>query len=450
MGVLVIITAKSASGTLRGRIEDGMTVFRGVRYAECERFGAPRPVPAWDGEADAATDGPIAPQRPSRLEPVVGIPERPEQAEDCLTLTITTPGADHAARPVLVWFHGGAWVWGAGSWKWYGGHRLARDGDVVVVSANYRLGVLGYLRAPGISEGNLGLADQLAALRWVRDNIAAFGGDPDAVTVAGQSAGGHSVQCLLGMPAAEGLFRRAILQSPPGGLGLGKADVARRSAKRFIARLGADPRTAPVEAILDAQVAVARQAAGRLGLNTAPQFMPVAGAGPLPDEAGWATCLTRRAPGLDVIIGTTGREMGAFYALNPVFRRTRRTPVVGSTLANGAELAVGTAAFYRPARRLATRLSAAGARVWTYRFDYAAPASPFGASHCIELPFLLGTDADWASAPMLAGAHPRDIEILGRRVRASWLGFIRTGTPTTDTPWPQYIGHSPATHHWNA
>lgn len=170
-------TAKSTSGTLRGRIKDGMTVFRGVRYAECERFGAPGPVPVWDGEADAATDGPIAPQRPSRLEPVMGVPERPEQAEDCLTLTITTPGADHEARPVLVWFHGGAWVSGAGSWKWYGGHRLARDGDVVVVSANYRLGVLGYLRAPGISGGNLGLADQLAALRWVRDNIAAFGGD---------------------------------------------------------------------------------------------------------------------------------------------------------------------------------------------------------------------------------------------------------------------------------
>jgi para-nitrobenzyl esterase len=122
---------------------------------------------------------------------------------------------------------------------------------------------------------------------------------------------------------------------------------------------------------------------------------------------------------------------------------------MGSTLANGAELAAGTAAFYRPARRLATRLSAAGARVSTYRFDYAAPASPFGASHCIELPLLLGTDTGWASAPMLAGARPRDIDTLGRRLRTSWLGFIRTGTPTTDT-WPQYAAHSSATHHWNA
>ncbi|MFF5365165.1 carboxylesterase/lipase family protein [Streptomyces scabiei] len=445
----MLTRVKTGDGVLRGRAEDGVAVFRGVRYAACERFEPPRPWPAWSGERDAITDGPIAPQRPSRLEPVMGVPERHEQGEDCLSLTIATPSADDRARPVLVWFHGGAWVSGAGSWKCYGGHRLAREGDVVVVSVGYRLGVLGYLRAPGISPGNLGLADQLAALRWVRDNIAAFGGDPDAVTVAGQSAGAHTVQCLLGMPEAEGLFRRAVIQSPPGGLGLGSVRTAERAARRFLARLGADPRTASTADILAAQSEVARHAAGRLQLNTAPQFMPVAGVGPLPDEASWAACLARRAPAVEVIVGTTGREMSAFYALNPTLRRLRRIPVLGPAAADAVERTVGTAVFDRPARHLAAHLAKAGARVWAYQFDYSASGSPFGATHCIELPFLLGTDADWATAPMLAGTHPDDLDTLGRRLRTAWLGFIRTGAPAVDTCWPQFTAETRAIRHWH-
>jgi para-nitrobenzyl esterase len=240
----VEITALTTTGLLRGQEEAGVVVFRCVPYAACDRFCPPVPAPAWEGEWQATADGPIAPQWPSRLEPVMGVPEFHEQSENCLNLTITTPGADDASRgtrPVLVWFHGGAWVSGAGSWRCYGGHRLARDGNVVVVAVDYRLGILGYLRSPGVSEGNLGLADQLAALQWVHDNIAAFGGDPDTVTIAGQSAGAHAVQCLLGMPDARKLFRRAIIQSSPAGLGLGSARIARKAAARFLTYLGADP-----------------------------------------------------------------------------------------------------------------------------------------------------------------------------------------------------------------
>src|SRR6185369_14692539 len=130
-GTAMITTAITASGQLRGQEEHGVVVFRGVPYATCDRFGPPRPVPAWEGEREATADGPIAPQWPSRLEPVMGTPEHHEQSEDCLSLTITTSGVD-GVRPVLVWFHGGAWVSGAGNWKCYGGHRLAREGDVVV------------------------------------------------------------------------------------------------------------------------------------------------------------------------------------------------------------------------------------------------------------------------------------------------------------------------------
>jgi len=441
----VLTTAKTAGGVLRGLVEDGLVVFRGVRYATAERFGPPRPVQAWSGERDATADGPISPQRQARLEHVVGASERHPQSEDCLSLTITTPAADDRARPVLVWFHGGAWI--AGSLKGFSGHQLAREGDVVIVSVGYRLGALGYLRSPGITEGNLGMADQLAALRWVHENIAAFGGDPGTVTVAGQSAGAHSVRCLIGMPDAEGLFRRAILQSAPGGC-ISSHPAAERAGRRFLTRLGTDPHTASVDAILDAQALAARDAAGRTGLNSKPLFIPVTAAGPLPDERQWAAHLARRAAGLDVIVGSTQREMSAFYAMNPALNRLRRISSAGPATAEAVERAATAIAFGRPARRLATRLSEAGARVWTYRFDYVAPGSPFGATHCLDVPFIFGTEADWANAPMLAGADPRDIETLGRRMRTAWLGFVRTGMPETDTPWPQYTPDTPIGYHW--
>jgi para-nitrobenzyl esterase len=442
--------AVTTSGQLRGQEEAGVVVFRGVPYAASDRFGQPVPPPAWEGERQATDDGPTAPQLPSRLEPVMGAPEFHEQSENCLNLTITTPAADDGSRPVLVWFHGGAWVSGAGSWRCYGGHRLARDGNVVVVAVDYRLGMLGYLRSPGVSEGNLGLADQLAALQWVRDNIAAFGGDPDAVTIAGQSAGAHAVQCMIGMPTARGLFRRAIIESSPAGLGLGSARVARKAAARFLTYLGADPKTAPVSAILNAQAKVARTSNGRLGLNLKTGVTPVPGVGPLPDKPHWASELSGRAPGLDVIIGTTAREMAAFYALNPTLLRIRRIPILGPVIANAIERVVGRAAFGGPSRRLALRLGRNGARVWMYRFDYAAPGSPFGATHCIEMPFLFGEDADWTAAPMLAGADPRDIDTLGRRMRSAWLGFIQTGTPGTDSAWAQFTPDAPTVHHLGA
>ena len=196
---------RTKAGELRGAHENGIAVFRGVPYAAAPigelRFAPPQPAPPWQGVRDATQDGPIAPQGRSRLAHVMGDFERP-QSEDCLTLNIWTPAADAKKRPVLVWIHGGAFASGAGSLPWYSGERFAANGDVVVVSINYRLGALGFLCLPGVSDGNLGLLDQVAALRFVRDNIAAFGGDPDNVTVVGQSAGAASIAILMTMPQA--------------------------------------------------------------------------------------------------------------------------------------------------------------------------------------------------------------------------------------------------------
>jgi len=211
-----------ASGRIEGTHEDGVLVFRGIPYARppqgALRLRAPLPPAPWPGVRDAKAFGAAAPQTPGRLAALLGSPTE-TYLEDCLYLNVWTPGTGAARRPVLVWLHGGAFSTGSGSQPIYRGARLAQRGDAVVVTVNYRLGALGYLHLPALgrdaeeASANFGLLDQLEALAWVRENIAAFGGDPANVTLFGESAGAMSVGTLLGTPRARGLFSRAILQS---------------------------------------------------------------------------------------------------------------------------------------------------------------------------------------------------------------------------------------------
>jgi len=214
------LVAKTGSGKVEGELkESGILVFKGIPYAKPPvgelRFKPPQPPKPWSYTFKAGMFGPVAPQ----AENEIGSTAAQEQSEDCLSLNVWTPAADGKHRPVMVWIHGGGFTNGSGSDDWYDGSTFTERGDVVVVTLNYRLGALGFLYLGGVGgpeyaqSGNLGLLDQVAALKWVRDNIAAFGGDPGNVTIFGESAGSMSVCTLMGMPAARGLFQKAIGES---------------------------------------------------------------------------------------------------------------------------------------------------------------------------------------------------------------------------------------------
>ncbi|GAA1889318.1 carboxylesterase family protein [Streptomyces durmitorensis] len=377
-----------------------------IRYATAERFTRSRPVPDPDTRPSS---GEICPQLPSRLDAVMGPPlDRHPQGEDCLNLSITTPARDAGARPVLVWLHGGGFSSGAGLMDWYDGGALAAQGDVVVVSVNYRLGALGYLCLDGISEGNLGLYDQWEALRWVSTHIDAYGGDPGNVTVMGQSAGGLSIRLLLDMPEAKGLFRRAILQSAPLALATRPRDDAQVLGRLFADFVATDPRTADVRAILTAQRETALANLSRSGSTMEPAFTPVEAAH---TSAEPFDSFEENVRGLDILYGWNLDDMTAF-------------PGEGDDTAD-----LTRRAYEEPLSLFGARAARAGAQVHRYRLDWRPAASPFGATHCLELPLLFGSREAWRASPMLGNVPWQDVDTLGSKLRTAWITFVRTGTP---------------------
>jgi para-nitrobenzyl esterase len=462
------LVVRTRSGALRGASENGVAVFRGVPYAASPtgelRFQPPQPMPAWPDVRDATVDGPIAPQSRSRLAHVMGDFER-LQSEDCLTLTVWTPAADAKKRPVLVWIHGGAFASGAGSLPWYSGERLAANGDVVVVSINYRLGALGFLCLPGISDGNLGLLDQVAALRFVRDNIAAFGGDPDNVTVVGQSAGAASIAIIMTMPQAGGLFRRAILQSTPFGRMARTLEDSHRIGRSLLDVLGLKPddaqslKSLPFSKFIAAQGEVARLE--KKFANVLAPFWPVVDGKVYPGEV--ASALKAGAgSGIDTMIGTTREEMAAFYCIDQEVMNADAAAVEGvfaSLFPSGHQAyldeirrmragntsaallgdLMSDAMFRIGSLRMAEARSDQGHPAYVYQFDWQSPAG-LQSCHCLEIPFVFNNLDQWTGSPMLKGARPEEMKGLAEAVHNAWIAFARTGKPDHPglPPWPVY------------
>lgn len=463
-----MVLARIAQGELEGSESGGIHRFAGIPYAAPpvgeRRWRAPEPPESWTGRRDATKTGPIAPQQ-DFMSTLLGFEPEP-QDEDCLFLNVFTPGVDDARRPVMVWIHGGAYVMGSGSEPGYDGAALARRGDVVVVSINYRLGAFGYLHLADLdpsydNSGNLGVLDHIAALEWVRDNIGGFGGDPENVTIFGESAGGMSVGTLLGTPAARGLFHKAI---PESGASDNVSPIGHASevTQQLLTTLGVADIDAllrqPVDAIVngqqdfvmrlftDGESLLAHGAEMRL------PFQPVVDGVVLPEPAIEAV---RKGSVADVqlLVGTCRDEWKLFQFMDPQqvddaaleVRMTKlfgegdaldvyREALPGASAPDLFGAAITDLVFRQPAIRLCEAALAGGSSVHSYLFTWASPM--MGACHGLEVPFVFG-NLSGGLGFLIGDNPPSDLVDL---TQESWLAFARTGDPSNDTigEWPAY------------
>jgi para-nitrobenzyl esterase len=449
-------------GAVRGRAESGVSAFLGIPYAAppfgANRMRPPQPVRPWDGERDATAYGPTAPKGDYPPQYAALFPEVAIPGEACLNLNVWTPDPDATGLPVLVWIHGGSFMNGSGSVGEYNGAAFARDG-VVCVTINYRLSAEGFLFLDdGVA--NLGLLDQLAALRWVQDNISAFGGDPARVTVAGESAGAMSVTTLLSMPLAEGLFSQAIAQSGAGAHTLTR-DEALMVGGYLADALGVPAdrdsiKAVPLEKLVQAasdlvvEVQTAPDPAkwGQLALSLLPFAPTVDGTvlpqAPLPAIAAGqggdvrlligsnrdeARLFFVAAGTMDLIDDATVEATAGAYGLPAgsldIYRANRPDASPGDVLA-----AVITDWFFAvpPIRIAEARTRPGAASTWTYRFDHPAPEDNhgLGACHGAEIPFVFDTLTGYDVRPRL-GDTPS--QAVADRVHQVWVDFITRGNP---------------------
>jgi para-nitrobenzyl esterase len=465
--------ARTTMGDVSGIERDGAWMYRGIPFAApptgSRRFRAPEPAEPWSGVRDGSRFGPMAPQGVGGIEAMLGA-GRFEQSEDCLYLNVATPAADDGQRPVLVWIHGGGFQTGSGSVPWYHGTRLAARYGVVVVSINYRLGALGFSHLAGLGEayagsGNAGILDQIAALEWVRDNIAAFGGDPGNVTIFGESAGGMSVGTLLGAPAAAGLFRRAIAQSgacQAASSAEQAAAIAERVGERFGGLEGI--LEAPADELLAAQDEVF--AASRLGAGEGPllPFQPVVDGVILPTPPLEAVA-AGSASEVDVLAGTTAHEFTLFTLSFPAEAMTeerlarnvarvaghRAAEVIDGYRAvhpgaSAADLlvAISTDLVFRlPCEELLAAHAAAATTGSTrsYLFSYESPAfeGRLRSTHALEIPFVFGV-VDRPGNELFVGPMDDDVRALGDACSSAWATFATNGEPVAEglPTWPAW------------
>ncbi|MFD8538269.1 carboxylesterase/lipase family protein [Streptomyces rubrogriseus] len=455
----------TAQGAVRGLRRDDTLTFLNIPYAApprgAARFAPPRPHEPWDGVRDATVPGPNAPQSERSLGDVDMTPYFGtgwSRGEDYLTVNVFTPATGAGELPVMVFVHGGGFVAGSTRATLYDGSAFARDG-VVLVTLNYRLGIAGFLDIPG-APANRGLLDVVAALRWVRENVSAFGGDPDNVTLFGQSAGATVVGGVLATPGADGLFRRAIVQSGSG-LGAFTPEQAARVTGAAALALGIEPHVDAFAGVPDERLVEAASGLAGIDLRTGTHRDPLIGLSPFSlvlDTQPAASVAAGRAADVDLLVGTNTEEGNLYlvpvgkYAtstaadVDEAAARSHPDPArlvaayrasrPGASLGQLRSAVMGDALFGAGSRALASA-HAAHPRAATYAYEFAwrsrALDGELGATHAVELPFVF----DLADRPELNGPAallgpeqpPAD---LAARVHATWIRFARTGDPGWD------------------
>lgn len=460
-------------GQVRGEQVENVFVWKGIPYAKPPigklRFQKPEPPDAWDEVRDATEFGPTAMQPNSEMMRFLG--DSPEGSrEDCLYLNIWSPGADKKRRPVMVWIHGGAFMYGSGSSETYNGTSFAQTGDVVVVTSNYRLGVFGFLHLeeiggePFAGSGNCGILDQVAALKWVRENIEAFGGDPNNVTVFGESAGAMSIGALLGTKDAEGLFHKAILQSGAANNVL-PSKVGTKIASQILSELGI--KHDELDKLFDVPAETLVKAS-----ETAPPMtlVPVVDKSVIPVQPLQALA-EGNAKNIPILIGTTADEYRLFTFVDPTWRQLDEKAIEErfkatfrkkwSTLSeqlDGQKLSqelfeklMTWDMFTYPAIKLSETRMKQGEKVWMYRFDYKSTAFGGGlkSCHALELPFVWNTVKNQRTTAF-TGDVPERFTI-AEQMHEAWIAFAKHGNPSIPKlpEWAEYDSDIRATMHFN-
>jgi para-nitrobenzyl esterase len=457
---------RTSAGMLRGRREDGLSVFRGIPFAAppvgAARFQAPQPVQSWTGVQDAARFGPPPPQD-LVMPGVTGAPPLAE-GTNWLTVNVWTPDPDpQARRPVMVWLHGGAYKLGFAGRPGYDARHIARDGDLVVVTLNYRLGIEGFAAIDG-APANRGLLDQIAALDWVRREISGFGGDPDQVTVFGESAGAGSIAALLAMPRARGLFRRAIAQSVPGMFF--SDELARDIATVIAAEIDRRPTVEDLAQVAPRDLPSAAAGLAKLSPDITDRwgpvepalsaFAPVVDGDVLPGDP-WSALANGAARDVEVIFGHNRDEFRLFVAFAgqlghidadqasaalrkygpageaaDVYRQAFPDAPAGTLF----EVVQSDWLFRMPTFRLAEAAATGGGSVRMYELTWQTPGSGgvMGACHGLDGPLVFGT-LEANLGPMLIGPQPSPEALeLSARMRSAWTRFAATGDPG----WPRF------------
>ena len=397
----------------------------GIPYARAERFARPDAVADRSEPLTATGWSPASPQPPApNLERLLGAAAVGDPAidEHCQHLSITLPAdaAPDELLPVMVWIHGGSYVTGAGDAPIHDPARLVAEQRVVVVVVTYRLGLLGFLGSEGGRPANLGLFDLRAALAWVQRNIRAFGGDPDAVTAFGESAGGDAIAHLIATPDARSLFTRAIIQSAPLGISRGRAGM---SAAMVAAAADLTAET-PIDELVALQPQVATAGAGH-GLLSAMPFGTQYGLEPLPAEDAIDAAWEAAASGIEVLIGNNANEARMFIPELPKIGDAARLPMLGPLVRWAVDRALTKRIYGKPAEHFAAHHASAGGTAYRFVIDWHAPGNDYRAAHTVDLPLLLGTEESTVGSLIVRGATWADIDAAGRGVRQAWADFAR-------------------------
>ncbi|MHA1843002.1 MAG: carboxylesterase/lipase family protein [Promethearchaeota archaeon] len=465
-----MIVLNTKKGKIKGIQEANYQAFLGIPYAKAPtgklRFQEPQPMEAWENIRDCTKFGPIAPQHQADMPPI----NQPE-SEDCLYLNVWTPKADDQLRPVMAWIHGGAFLIGAGSRPRLNGARLASFGDVVVVTFNYRMGSLGFLNLPWIPP-NLGIQDQIAALKWIKENIKAFGGDPNNITIFGESAGGGSVSILLAIPTARGLFHRAIMESGVASPLDYEPESAKKGAEKFISKLGiSGENIEELQAIqLKKIIRTQKKIAGLIGLSFNNPFRPYVDGKIIPEHP-LELIRKGKASKVPIIIGTNLNEASFINAFFTMATDDSKTKNLNVTLKDGIkalglkekdidkliaiyektvrekypskpfkywEMLITDLMFRIPSIRQLEAFIQHHPDAYCYLFTMGA-SKDGNAFHTVEIPFVFGNlDSEDMNENFVGTGE--SAKKLSEIMMRAWTSFARVGNPNYEglPKWPSY------------